>query len=100
MKKRLQFARMLLLLMLAFSFQNSFARVTLTANSGTATGSFTTLKVAIDDVNSGTHKGIFVIKSNASINKTAAASLRASVTPTTSALVQRSHYLSHHNGFR
>jgi hypothetical protein len=100
MKKGLQFARMLLLLMLAFSFQNSFARVTLTANSGTATGSFTTLKVAIDDVNSGTRKGIIVIKSNASINKTAAASLTANSAETSSTLVQRSHYLSHHNGFR
>ena len=61
------------MLLLAFSFQNSFAQVTLTATSGTATGSFTTLKGAFDAINAGTHKGDIVIKINASTPEAASA---------------------------
>jgi hypothetical protein len=56
MKNKLQFSKGLLMLFLAFSFQTSFAQVTLTATSGTATGSFTTLKGAFDAINSDNHK--------------------------------------------
>ena len=40
--------------------------VTLTATSGTASGSFTTLKGAFDAINKGTHKGDIVININSS----------------------------------
>ena len=76
---------MLLMLFLAFSFQTSFAQVTLTATSGTATGSFTTLKGAFDAINLGTHKGVIEIKINANTTETASASLTASAALATSA---------------
>jgi len=62
-----------------------YAQVTLTATSGTATGSFTTLKGAFDAINLGTHKGAIVIKINASTTETASASLNASVSDPASA---------------
>jgi hypothetical protein len=55
-----------------------FSQVTLTATSGTATGSFTTLKGAFDALNLGTHIGVIEIKINANTTETASASLTAS----------------------
>ena len=43
-----------------------YAQVTLTATSGTASGSFTTLKGAFDAINLGTLKGVIVININSS----------------------------------
>ena len=84
MKQNSKLLTMLLLLFLAFSFQTSFAQVTLTATSGTATASFTTLKGAFDAINLGTHKGTIVIKINANTTETASASLTASAALATS----------------
>ncbi|MFM9027888.1 MAG: hypothetical protein ACKOQ6_07810, partial [Bacteroidota bacterium] len=53
-------------------------QVTLTASSGTADGTFTTLKGAFDAINAGTHKGNIVIKINSSTTETASAALNAS----------------------
>jgi len=39
-----------------------FSQVTLTATTGTASGSFTTPKGAFHNINAGTHKGDIVIK--------------------------------------
>ena len=62
-----------------------FSQVTLTATSGTASGSFTTLKGAFDAINAGTHKGAIVIKINASTTEPASASLTASAATSASA---------------
>lgn len=52
--------------------------VTLTATSGTTSGSFTTLKGAFDAINDGTHQGDIVIKINGSTSETTSAVLNAS----------------------
>ncbi len=85
MESILKFSKRLFILFLAICFQTSFAQVTLTATSGTATGSFSTLKEAFDAINSGTHKGVIEIKINASTIETASASLSASATTSASA---------------
>jgi hypothetical protein len=54
------------------------AQVTLTATSGTDSGSFTTLKEAFDAINLGTHQGTIVININASTIESASAVLNAS----------------------
>ncbi|MFM9052272.1 MAG: beta strand repeat-containing protein [Bacteroidota bacterium] len=59
-------------------------QVTLTASSGTADGTFTTLKGAFDAINAGTHKGNIVIKINSSTTETASAALNASAALSTS----------------
>jgi hypothetical protein len=56
----------------------SFAQVSLTATSGAATGSFTTLKAAFDAINAGTHKGAINISITANTTETAAAVLNSS----------------------
>ena len=43
----------------------AYGQVTLTATAGTASGSFTTLKLAFDAINAGTHQGDIVISINA-----------------------------------
>ena len=53
-------------------------QVTLTATAGTATGSFTTLKGAFDEINSGTHTGDIVISLTANTTETAPAVLNVS----------------------
>ena len=45
-----------------------FSQITLTATSGTASGSFTTSKGAFHAINAGTHRGDIVIKINPSTN--------------------------------
>jgi hypothetical protein len=65
------------LLMLLFS-SISWGQVTLTATSGTATGSFTTLKGAFDAINAGTHQGNVIISINANTTETAPAVLNSS----------------------
>ncbi len=63
-----------------------YAQVSLTATSGTVTGTYTTLKGAFDKINDGTHKGSIVIKINASTSEgTTQASLNASAATSTSA---------------
>jgi hypothetical protein len=87
MKNKLQFSKGLLLLFLAFSFQNSIAKVTVTATSGTTTGSFTTLKGSFDAFNAGTHKGAIAIKINANTTETVMTTLTTSTAITTSAVL-------------
>ena len=65
-------------LMTAIPTINTQAQVTLTASSGTASGSFTTLKGAFDAINAGTHTGTIVISINASTTETISAELNAS----------------------
>ena len=57
-----------LLAFLLFGNKNVSAQVSLTATSGTLTGSYTTLKAAFDAINLGTHQGAIVI--NISANTT------------------------------
>ncbi len=52
--------------------------VSVTATSGTTTGSYETLKAAFDKINDGTHQGTITIKINNSITETASAVLNAS----------------------
>ncbi len=52
--------------------------VSLTASSGTTTGSYNTLKGAFDAINAGTHRGVIEIKINANTTESATASLNAS----------------------
>lgn len=80
-----KFSKRLLILFLAINFQTNFGQVTLTATSGTTTGSFTTLKEAFDAINTGIHKGVIEIKINASTTETASASLTASAPTSASA---------------
>ncbi len=58
----------------------AFGQVSLTATSGTATGSFTTLKGAFDAINAGTHTGTIAVSINANTTETASAVLNASGT--------------------
>jgi len=54
------------------------AQVSVTATSGTATGSYTTLKAAFDKINDGTHRGIIAIKLSAGTKEDVTAVLNAS----------------------
>ena len=62
-----------------------YSQVSLTATSGTTTGTFTTLKGAFDKINDGTHKGIIVLKITGNTTELATASLSASATDPTGA---------------
>ena len=59
---------------------SGYGQVTLEATSGTATGSFTTLKGAFDAINAGTHTGAITVKINDNTTETASAVLNASGT--------------------
>ena len=85
MKLFLQSFKIYLALLFAICFQSSIAQVTLTATSGTATGTFTTLKLAFDAINAGTHKGDIVIKINANTSESAMAAINASAATSASA---------------
>ena len=54
------------------------AQVSVTATSGTLSGSYTTVKAAFDAINAGTHKGDITIKLSAGTTETASAVLNAS----------------------
>ena len=84
-RKSLTYARYAMVIILLFLVKTGFSQVTLTATSGTATGSFTTLKGAFDAINTGTHKGVIVIKINNNTTETVSASLTASASASTSA---------------
>ena len=84
-QKSLTYARYAMVIILLFLVKTGFSQVTLTATSGTATGSFTTLKGAFDAINTGTHKGVIVIMINNNTTETASASLTASALVSTSA---------------
>jgi hypothetical protein len=86
MKLFLHSSKIYLALIFAICFQSSIAQqVTLTATSGTATGTFTTLKLAFDAINVGTHKGDIVIKINATTSESAMAAINASAATSASA---------------
>jgi hypothetical protein len=53
-------------------------QVSLTATSGTPTGSYSTLKGAFDAINAGTHQGDIVISITANTSETATALLNSS----------------------
>jgi hypothetical protein len=85
MHKNLYLSRAALLVCFIVASMAGVAQVTLTATSGTASGSFTTLKGAFDAINLGTHKGDIVIKINSTTTETASASLTASAALSSSA---------------
>lgn len=60
--KRVMIKAGLLVSLFTLSGNYLSAQVTLTATAGTTTGSYSTLKTAIDNVNLGTHQGNIVIK--------------------------------------
>ncbi|MFM1963087.1 MAG: hypothetical protein RLZZ172_1932, partial [Bacteroidota bacterium] len=66
--------------LLFMGFGVARAQVTLTATSGTGSGTFTTLKEAFDAINAGTHQGTIVININESTSESASAVLNASGT--------------------
>ena len=66
-----------LLFAVVFSFVTR-AQVSLTATSGTTSGTFTTLKGAFDAINAGTHQGDIVISINASTSETTTSVLNSS----------------------
>ena len=70
--------RAMLLVFFVVGSLAGMAQVSLTATSGTVTGTYTTLKGAFDKINDGTHKGIIVLKITASTTEAATASLTAS----------------------
>jgi hypothetical protein len=77
--KNLRFSKSLLLtILLCCSLAGYSQQVTLTASSGTASGTFTTLKGAFDAINAGTHQGAIVISINSSTTESASALLNAS----------------------
>lgn len=57
---------------------NLFSQISLTATSGTATGSYATLKTAFDNINNGTHRGDIEILITANTTETTTATLNAS----------------------
>jgi hypothetical protein len=65
----------ILFILFIVSINNINAQITLVASSGTSTGSYTTLKAAIDNINNGTHQGDIVIKVHSNTTETAAISL-------------------------
>ena len=85
MNKSLLFQKAIVSFFTFFLSFTGFSQVTLTATSGTASGSFTTLKGAFDAINAGTHKGAIVIKINSSTTETVSASLTASAATSASA---------------
>lgn len=67
---------LLLLALLGFFF--SKAQVSITATSGTLSGSYSTLKSAFDAINAGTHQGAITVVLSANTTETATAMLNAS----------------------
>ena len=77
--------RILLVLLFALSVNMALnAQVSLTATSGTLTGSFTTLKGAFDAINAGTHKGKIIITLSGNTTETSSAILYGSGTSSSS----------------
>jgi len=74
---------LLVVTLLVFSVASQ-AQISLSATSGTTSGSYTTLKAAFDAVNLGTHKGVVTITVTANTTETASAVLNASGTGGTS----------------
>ena len=65
--------------LIAYFFSSSVnAQVNLTATSGTASGTYTTLKAAFDAINAGTHQGSIAISIVGNTTETASAALNAS----------------------
>ena len=67
-----------LFLLLGFFCTNLFAQVSITATSGTLSGSYTTLKGTFDKINDGTHQGVITISITANTSETASAVLNNS----------------------
>lgn len=66
------------LLILLGGFNSLFAQVSLTATSGTPSGTYTTLKAAFDAINAGTHKGVITVTLSGSTSESSSAVLTAS----------------------
>ena len=62
---------LILLSVLSLFYLNTKAQVSLTATTGTTTGTFTTLKAAFDAINAGTHQGDIVINISANTTESA-----------------------------
>lgn len=82
--------KILLLLTVSVAVSNLYAQVDITASSGTATGTYTTLKGAFDAINTGTHQGAITISITGNTTETATAILNASsgTSSYTSVLIQ------------
>ena len=65
----------ILFILFIVSINNINAQISLVASSGTSTGSYATLKAAIDNINNGTHQGDIVIKVHSNTTEIAAISL-------------------------
>ena len=78
MTKRLSIYLAALLSFIIYLPAEISAQVTVTATSGTATGSYSTVKAAFDAINAGTHKGDIAIKLSAGTTEAASAVLNAS----------------------
>ncbi|MCA6068883.1 T9SS type A sorting domain-containing protein [Chryseobacterium sp. RG1] len=70
--------KLLFCLMTGFAVMSIHAQVNVAATSGTATGTYTTLKGAFDAINAGTHQGAINISITANTTETATAVLNAS----------------------
>src|SRR6218665_197460 len=70
-------ARSLFVLIGSLSFNSVSAQVDVTADAGTPTASYTTLKGAFDAINSGTHQGTILIGISANTTETAPAVLNS-----------------------
>ncbi len=72
----------ILFILFIVSINNLNAQITLNATSGTTTGSYTTLKAAIININNGTHQGIIDIRVHDNTTETDSISLDSTSNPT------------------
>jgi hypothetical protein len=72
----------ILLILFIVSINNLNAQITLVASSGTTTGSYATLKAAIDNINNGTHQGNINIRVHANTTETDSISFDSTSNPT------------------
>lgn len=78
--KTLNMRQKIFILLLCYFFLgiSSNAQVSLTATSGTLSGSYTTVKGAFDAINAGTHHGVITITLTGNTTETSSAALNAS----------------------
>ena len=72
---------LLSVILLLFASENIKAQVNVTATVGTLSASYATLKLAFDEVNAGTHKGIIAISLTGNTTETVSAILKKSSAP-------------------
>jgi len=77
-----KFYKSLLLVLLVFVTIKLEAQVSVTSTGGTSTGSYTTLKTAVDSINRGYHQGVINIRVHSNTTEIATISLDSSGNPT------------------